>query len=60
MESGLEFDKESKLALPTGTAEFNSDTELFDVYVCHVNSPISFYVQLTGKDSSVSPPDTGS
>jgi len=34
------------------TAEFSPDLELFDVFVCHINSPISFYVQLNGKDTS--------
>ena len=55
---GLDLHLKCKLALPTDTAEFSPDLELFDVYVCHINSPISFYIQLNGKDTSVSLPDT--
>lgn len=57
-ERGLELHLKCELALPTDTAEFSPDLELFDVFVCHINSPISFYIQLNGKDTSVSLPDT--
>ena len=39
-----------------GTVEFAAGEEIFDVYVCHVNSPVSFYVQVLGSDDSVSHP----